>query len=118
MRRGKPYGGSSISSQREDLRHSNAGAVAVPRQGQPSGLIDLAQRESQGIHVVLWWNRPTGELVVSVLDGRTGVAFVVPAAAKEALEVFCHPDAFVPARHLLHRDVESVDDAPLEREAA
>jgi hypothetical protein len=48
----------------------------------------------------------------------TGDAFVVPAAAEEALEVFYQPYAFASARHVLHSDVESVDDAPLEREAA
>ena len=84
---------------------------------QPSGLIDLAQREIQGIDFILWWDPPSGELAVSVLDSHTGDAFVVPAAAEAALDVFYHPYAFASAGQMLHCD-ESVDDAPLEREAA
>jgi len=61
-------------------------------------LRELAQRTSDGIEVTLLWSPADGRLTVSVADGRYGEAFVLDAAADEALDVFNHPYAYAAHR--------------------
>ncbi len=65
---------------------------------------ELAYREHGGVAVSLRWNRKTGDVSVLVEDSSLGEGFVVPAAPREALQVFHHPYAYAPHRpaHLLH----------------
>jgi hypothetical protein len=55
---------------------------------------ELAQRESDGISVTLFWHSATGRLTVSVRDRRTGEAFDLCASTHNALDVFRHPYAY------------------------
>jgi hypothetical protein len=57
-------------------------------------MTELAFRESDGIEVVLRWNRISGELTVSVRDRVTGESFDVRADRHDALDVFNHPYAY------------------------
>jgi hypothetical protein len=59
---------------------------------------ELAQREGDGLEVLLMWDEITGELEVSVTDERTGVAFSLPAARDKALDVFHHPFSYAASR--------------------
>lgn len=64
---------------------------------------ELARRESDGVEVTLWWNRTSGDLMVSVVDRNAGDVFDIPAGADEALDVFNHPYAYAHTRCVLHR---------------
>jgi hypothetical protein len=55
---------------------------------------DLAYRRDGGIEVVLFWDKPTGNLTVSVADLASGDAFELPVAADCALDGFHHPYAY------------------------
>jgi hypothetical protein len=59
---------------------------------------ELAQRENDGISVTLTWHTETNRLTVSVRDWRTGEAFDLPAAARDAMDVFHHPYAYAAQR--------------------
>ena len=61
---------------------------------------ELAYRSIDGIEVVLFWNPPTGELMVTVSDARTGAYFELSAEPEEALDVFAHPYAHAAYRGL------------------
>jgi hypothetical protein len=61
---------------------------------------ELAERESDGISVILIWDDATGSLSVSVEDARTGDAFDLEANEANALDVFRHPYAYAARCHL------------------
>lgn len=62
---------------------------------------ELAQRENDGIAVTLLWHSESDRLTVTVRDGRTGEAFDLDAQARNAMDVFHHPYAYVARRGLL-----------------
>jgi hypothetical protein len=66
---------------------------------------DLAYRKSGRYEIVLFLDRTRRELIVSVLDDVTGVAYDLPVRPDEALEVFHHPFA-----HAAFRGVPFHDD--------
>jgi hypothetical protein len=67
------------------------------RPGVPRTAVELAERRDDGLEVVLLWDPATaGRVWVDVLSRGSGVAFVIHAAAEQALDVFYHP--FVYAR--------------------
>jgi hypothetical protein len=55
---------------------------------------ELAARESDGIHVVLFWNPDENALTVSVEDVRIGDRFQLAVAPERALDAFYHPFAY------------------------
>jgi len=61
---------------------------------------DLADREHDGISVVLHWNRATGALAVTVDDEATGDYFELVLADEPPLDVFYHPFAYARRRGL------------------
>jgi hypothetical protein len=61
---------------------------------------ELAYRANDGIEVVLFWHRASGELAVAVSDTRSGAYFELAAAPEEALAVFHHPYAYAAFRGL------------------
>jgi hypothetical protein len=61
---------------------------------------ELAYRESDGVEVVLFWQRGTDELTVGVSDRRNGGYFELAAAPHQALDVFNHPYAHAAFRGL------------------
>jgi hypothetical protein len=54
---------------------------------------ELAARESNGLHVLLWHPRED-ELTVSVEDTRAGDRFQLAVARDRALDAFYHPFAY------------------------
>jgi len=54
---------------------------------------ELDRRQSDGIDVGLLWNQTADQIVVSVLDAKTGDAFTIQVDAREALDAFRHPFA-------------------------
>ena len=55
---------------------------------------ELADRESDGIHVLLLWHPAENALSVSVEDARLGDSFQFAVAPERALEAFYHPFAY------------------------
>jgi hypothetical protein len=54
---------------------------------------ELDRRHSDGIDVRLLWNQTADQIVVSVLDAKTGDAFTIQVQARDALDAFRHPFA-------------------------
>jgi hypothetical protein len=54
---------------------------------------ELAERESDGIHVLLLWHPDENALSVSVDDSRLGDRFQLRVAPDRALHAFYHPYA-------------------------
>jgi hypothetical protein len=63
----------------------------------PTGnLEELDYRESNGIAVVLLWQRSSNRLSVVVEDSRLGETFTLAARPDNARDVFHHPYAYAP----------------------
>ena len=61
--------------------------------------LELAERESDGVAVTLYWTRDTGVLAVTVDDATTGDRFELVVAENERpLDVFHHPFAYARTR--------------------
>jgi len=56
--------------------------------------LELAARESNGIHVLLLWHPRDDAITVSVEDDRRGDSFELAVAAERALDAFYHPFAY------------------------
>jgi hypothetical protein len=55
---------------------------------------ELADRESDGVHVLLLWYPAENALTVSVEDARLGDHFQFAVAPERALDAFYHPFAY------------------------
>ena len=55
---------------------------------------ELAERESDGIYVLLLWHPRENALTVSVEDDRRGDRFQLEVAPNRALDAFYHPFAY------------------------
>jgi hypothetical protein len=55
---------------------------------------ELAERESDGIHVLLLWNSRDEAITLSVEDDRRGDRFQLAVAPDRALDAFYHPFAY------------------------
>jgi hypothetical protein len=55
---------------------------------------ELAERDSDGIHVVLLWHPDENALTVSVDDTRAGDRFQVAVPPHRGLDAFYHPFAY------------------------
>jgi len=62
-----------------------------------SQIVDLAERHSNDLDVVLLWARRSGRLWVVVTHRRTGRTARITASASNALDVFNHPFAYADA---------------------
>ena len=56
--------------------------------------LELATRESNGLHVQLLWDRSTDAVTVAVEDLRSADRFHLPVARERALDAFYHPFAY------------------------
>jgi hypothetical protein len=56
-------------------------------------IVDLAERHSSGLDVVLLWGRRSGRLWVTVSDRRSGGTARINVTPANALDVFRHPFA-------------------------
>jgi hypothetical protein len=65
---------------------------------------ELAQRENDGVEVVLFWHKVTSELTVCVSDVRSGAYFELATAPEDALDVFHHPYAYAAFRGVPYDD--------------
>jgi hypothetical protein len=57
-------------------------------------IVDLADRHSDDLDVVLMWARQSGRLWVTVTHRRSGRTARINATAANALDVFRHPFAY------------------------
>ena len=57
-------------------------------------IVDLADRHTQDLDVVLLWSRDSGRVWVTVTHRRTGRTARIEAAPADALDVFEHPFAY------------------------
>jgi hypothetical protein len=55
---------------------------------------ELAVREGDGVHVVLFWHPAENAVTVSVEDGHLGDRFQITVAPERALDAFYHPFAY------------------------
>jgi len=79
-----PMTGRPLASEREG---------GVMTFGTPETL-ELAVRESDGVHVVLSWHPDGNAVTVSVEDARVGDRFQIAVAPDRALDAFYHPFAY------------------------
>ncbi|HEU0246126.1 MAG TPA: hypothetical protein VFR38_03500 [Gaiellaceae bacterium] len=56
--------------------------------------LELAVRESDGLHVLLLWHPDENALTVTVEDARVGDRFHLTVAPDRALDAFYHPFAY------------------------
>jgi len=61
---------------------------------------DLADRDSDGLEVMLLWNRASGRFTVTVADSKLGESFELDVAAADALAAFYHPFAYASDRRI------------------
>jgi hypothetical protein len=59
-----------------------------------SQIVDLAERHSSDLDVVLLWGRRSGRLWVVVTHRTTGKSARIAASASNALDIFNHPFAY------------------------
>jgi hypothetical protein len=79
-----------------------AGLVGIPdgaAHGVPTGVQELAYRESDGISVRLSWDPREDEVFVHVRNGRDNEEFVLNPPKHDALFAFYHP--YAAARRVL-----------------
>jgi hypothetical protein len=62
-------------------------------------LSELADRESDGLHVTLFWDKRHDRLTVLVLDTKNGESFALDAPRDKALDVFHHPYSYAASHH-------------------
>ena len=55
---------------------------------------ELAARESDGIHVLLFWDPRENAITVSVEDARADDCFQLAVSPERALDAFHHPFAY------------------------
>jgi hypothetical protein len=60
-------------------------------------IIDLAERHTHDLDVVLMWSRVSGRVWVNVTNRRSGRTARIDATPANALDVFEHPFAYVRA---------------------
>jgi hypothetical protein len=73
-----------------DPARRRGGAMSDPT----SQTSELADRESNGVHVRLLWHPAANALTVSVDDARLGDRFQFAVAPERALDAFYHPFAY------------------------
>jgi hypothetical protein len=65
-----------------------------PSMSSDTAIVDLADRHSPDLDVVLVWSRGSGRLWVDVTHHRSGRTARIDAAPGKALDVFEHPFAY------------------------
>lgn len=68
---------------------------------------ELADRESDGVHVLLLWHPAENALTVSVGDARLEDSFEFAVAPERALDVFYPPFAYAAQSRRTHRKEQS-----------
>jgi hypothetical protein len=66
-----------------------------PQAASDAELVELAERNADGIEVRLLWNRAAGTTTISLFDRRTEDQFVITVDPQRALEAFNHPFALI-----------------------
>jgi hypothetical protein len=60
-----------------------------------TNLIELAERNGDGVQVGLYWRQGTDEVVLVVSDEKTGESFGVEVPGDRAMDAFHHPFVYV-----------------------
>jgi len=55
---------------------------------------ELAHRASDGIEVMLWWSKPSTQVIIAVIDTRFDEALEFEVDGSAALDAFNHPYAY------------------------
>jgi hypothetical protein len=61
---------------------------------------ELAHRTTDGIEVTLFWNKPSNNVTIAVLDSHSDEAFAFEADGTAALDAFNHPYAYAATRQV------------------
>ena len=73
-------------------------------------LVELDERESNGIRVTLIWNRATNCVSVLVYDEKSQDAFALEVSeGDDALDIFNHPFAYAAYRGLVREEADPVE---------
>jgi hypothetical protein len=72
---------------------------------------ELDRRRSDGIDVRLLWDPADDRIVVAVHDAKTGEAFELQVAGRDAVDAFHHPYAHAARRVAQRRVVSSAREA-------
>ncbi len=67
---------------------------AITPTNSAAGAKELASRESDGVHVLLFWHPREDALTVSVEDARAGQRFEFSVDRSRGLDAFYHPYAY------------------------
>ena len=67
---------------------------AIAATNTAAGAKELASRESDGVHVLLFWHPLEDSLTVSVEDARAGERFEFSVDRSRGLDAFYHPFAY------------------------
>jgi hypothetical protein len=68
-------------------------------------LIELAERNGDGVAVRLYWRQGTDEVVLVVNDEETGADFEVQVPGDRAMDAFHHPFVYVHAAQTFHGEI-------------
>jgi hypothetical protein len=70
--------------------------LTQPKRGTSSArpIVELADRHTHDLHVVLMWSRVSGDVWVDVTHWHSGRMARIDAAPANALDVFEHPLAY------------------------
>ncbi|CAB4702988.1 unannotated protein [freshwater metagenome] len=74
------------------------GVTETPVIEKETAVIELAERNSNGLNVRLLWNQDSDELRLTVNDVNTGEAHEVLVDRTRGLDAFYHPFAYVAKR--------------------
>jgi hypothetical protein len=83
-----------MSARSERVRRWIVTSYLVADQSESAPIVDLAQRETSDLDVVLLWERRSGRLWVNVTHRRSGRTARIDATPRNAFDVFHHPLAY------------------------
>jgi len=69
-------------------------SILVADQSESAPIVDLAQRQTPDLDVVLLWDRSSDRFWVNVTHRRSGHTDRIDATPRNAFDVFYHPLAY------------------------
>ena len=74
---------------------------------------ELAQRNSDGIEITLYWSRPSNRVTIAVLDTRSKEALEFDVEGSAALDAFNHPYAYAATSDALNVTTTAAPMSPM-----